>query len=61
MSGMTGMLAVLRAEEIRREARGSRIVLGPFQDEEQELLALDREHRIIRETTSLACEPIAAR
>lgn len=53
------LLAKIRQEEILRDARSRRIDLGPFQDEEQELLALDHEHQLRQESLIQDREPVA--
>lgn len=45
MQTLMFMLAKARQEEILRQARERSIDLGPFQDEEEELLALDHERQ----------------
>jgi hypothetical protein len=48
-SNLTLLLAQMRQEEILREARAARIELGPFQDEEEEILALERDRQLREE------------
>lgn len=40
---LAGQLAKLRQEDIHRDARSMRIELGRFQNEEEEILALERD------------------